>query len=94
VAHSLSAKKRVRQNARRKALNHARKAKVKSAIKGFHAAAAGTGTEAAEKQLRRAAKRIDQSAAAGTIHKRTAARRKSQLARHLNEAVKKNAPED
>ena len=65
-------------------VNRARKGKVKTAVKHFQAAAAEGNLEAAQSQLRLAGKRIDQVAATGTIHKRTAARRKSRLARSLN----------
>ena len=38
MAHSLSAKKRVRQNAKRKTINRARKSQVKTQIKHLEAA--------------------------------------------------------
>ncbi len=84
MAHSLSAKKRIRQNAKRKTINRARKSQVKTQIKYFEAAVAeGDAVKAAE-QLRLATQRIDKSASTSTMHKRTAARKKSRLAKKLN----------
>lgn len=84
MAHSLSAKKRVRQNARRRARNRARKEVLKDAIKGFTAALTGGDTAKAETEFRTATRRIDKVAAKGTIHKNAAARKRSRLARKLN----------
>ncbi len=84
MAHSISAKKRVRQNARRRARNRARKDILKDAIKSFAAAITGGDAAKAETELRGATRRIDKVAAKGTIHKNTAARKRSRLAKQLN----------
>jgi small subunit ribosomal protein S20 len=84
VAHSISAKKRVRQNARRRARNRARKEVLKDAIKGFTAAITGGDATKAEDAFRSATRRLDKVAAKGTIHKNTAARKRSRLAKRLN----------
>jgi small subunit ribosomal protein S20 len=84
VAHSISAKKRVHQNARRRARNRARKEVLKDAIKGFTAAITGGDATKAEDAFRSATRRLDKVAAKGTIHKNTAARKRSRLARKLN----------
>jgi small subunit ribosomal protein S20 len=84
VAHSLSAKKRVRQNIKRRMINRARKSKVKRQIKRFEAALASGDVQAAAEQFRLAAQRLDKVASTSTMHKRTAARKKSRLARRLN----------
>jgi small subunit ribosomal protein S20 len=47
--------------------------------------------EAAEQKYRQVVKRLDQVSATGTIHKRTAARKKSRLARRLNNLKAQNA---
>ena len=87
VAHSRSAKKRIRQNEKRNLLNRRRKLGVKNAVRDFEDhLEAGETTEAAE-ALKVAYKKIDQIAAKGTIHKNTAARRKSSLSKALNAAV-------
>ncbi|MDD5063226.1 MAG: 30S ribosomal protein S20 [Phycisphaerae bacterium] len=84
MAHSLSAKKRIRQNAKRKTINRSRKAQVKTQIKRFEAALAGGDAKAASEQYKLIAKKLDKTAATSTIHKRTAARKKSRLAKRLN----------
>jgi len=84
VAHSLSAKKRVKQNAKRKAINRARKSQVKTQIKHFESALSSGDVEAASEQYRLVARKLDKIAATSTMHKKTAARKKSRLAKHLN----------
>jgi len=86
VAHSLSAKKRIRQNIKNRARNRARKVLIKDQIKGFTAAVTGGDFAKAETELRQVARRLDKVAAKGTIHKNTAARKRSRLARRLNAA--------
>jgi len=84
VAHSLSAKKRVRQNAKRRTINRARKSQVKTQIKHFEAALDSGDMEAASEQYQLIVKKLDKVAATSTMHKRTAARKKSRLAKKLN----------
>ncbi len=89
MAQSLSAKKRVKQNARRRAINRARKSQVKTQIKHFEAALSSGDVEAANEQYRLIVKKLDKSAATSTMHKRTAARKKSRLAKQLNSLTAK-----
>jgi len=84
VAHSLSAKKRVRQNRKRRAINRARKSQVKTQIKHFEAALKSGDLQAATEQFRLAVKKLDKVASTSTMHKNTAARKKSRLAKKLN----------
>lgn len=86
MAHSLSAKKRVRQNLKRRAINRARKAKIRAEVKAFTAAVTSGDIAKAEMELRKSTKVLAQVAAKGTIHKRTAARKRSRMARRLNAA--------
>ena len=84
MAHSNSARKRIRQNAKSNARNRWRKRNVKDGVKSFlDAVHSGDKAKAAD-AFRAATKRIDQVAAKGTIHKNAAARRKSRLASRLN----------
>ncbi len=86
MAHSLSAKKRVRQNLKARARNRARKEQIKEPVKAFTAAlTAGDFTKAAE-QLKIAVKKMDRVATKGTIHKNAAARKRSRLTKRLNVA--------
>jgi len=84
VAHSLSAKKRIRQNAKSRAINRARKSQVKTQIKHFEDAVAGGDAEAASEQYRLVVKKLDKTAAGSTMHKKTSSRKKSRLAKQLN----------
>ena len=83
MAHSLSAKKRTRQSAKRRGINRWRKEQVKDVVRKFEdAVRAGDKAKAAD-QLVAVYRRLDKVAAKGTIHKNTAARRKSRLALRL-----------
>jgi len=84
VAHSLSAKKRVKQNAKIRSINRARKSQVKTQIKHFEMALSDGDVEAASEQYRLVAQKLDKTAATSIMHKRTAARKKSRLAKRLN----------
>ncbi len=84
MAHSLSAKKRVRQNIKSRGINRARKSVIKNLIKGFDDAVAAGNVEQAQEQLRITVKKIDKVAAKSTLHKKTAARMKSKLAKSFN----------
>lgn len=84
MAHSLSARKRVRQNIKNRKINRARKSQVKTQIKHLESAIASSTVETAEEQYRLVTKKLDKAASAGAIHKRTAARKKSRLAKKLN----------
>ena len=83
MAHSLSAKKRIRQNAKRRARNRWRKDQIKQAVREFNDALRRGDKDQAAQQLRVVYKKLDQVAAKGTIHKNAAARKKSRLAKRL-----------
>ena len=91
MAHSLSAKKRVRQNARRKTLNRSRRSQVKTQIKHFETTLSEGNLTAAQEQFPAVVKRLDKAGATSTMHKKTAARKKSRLARKLNALKAKQA---
>jgi small subunit ribosomal protein S20 len=84
VAHSLSAKKRIRQNVKRRARNRARKNQIKLSLRSFSEALSGGDLSASTAALRATVKKLDQNVAKGTIHKNTASRKKSSLQRRLN----------
>ena len=84
MAHSLSAKKRVKQNAKRRTISRARKSQVKTQIKHFEAILSSGDIEAASEQYRLVVQKLDKTAATSTMHKKTAARKKSRLAKRLN----------
>jgi small subunit ribosomal protein S20 len=84
MAHSLSAKKRVRQNAKRRLINRARKTGVKADLKGINAAITAGDKKSATEQFKAVIKNLDTTAARKTIHKNRAARLKSRLAKKIN----------
>ena len=79
-----SAKKRVEVNAKRNLRNRMRKTNLKTTIKKVDAAVDGGDRAVAVESYAQAAKKIDQAVAKGILHKNTAARRKSRLARAIN----------
>ena len=83
MPNTKSAAKRVRQTKKRNALNNWRKRRVKDALKGFLEAVAAGDQAAAEKAYREAASAVDKTASTSTMHRNTAARRKSLMARRL-----------
>ena len=84
VANTKSAIKRVRQNARRVAINAPRRTAAKTYVaKALRAANDGQGEESAT-ALAEAMAALDRAAKSGAIHPNAAARRKSRLARKVN----------
>ena len=74
-----SAKKRVRQTAARRARNNWRKRRIKDQVATLLKAVHDKDTTTAEAELKKTAQLLDKIAATGTIHKNTAARKKSRL---------------
>jgi len=89
VAHSLSAKKRVRQNEKRRARNRARKDVIKGQVKSFLSALASGDLKKAETELRATTQKLDRVSTKGTIHRNTASRKRSRLTKRLNAAKAK-----
>lgn len=83
MAHSVSARKRVRQNLKRRALNRWRLKTMREALKEFNDKILhGTADEAKAAYLK-CQKTIDRTAQKGAIHKNQAARRKSRMVARL-----------
>lgn len=74
----------MRQNAKRRLRNRTGRSALRTSIKKCRIAIASGDREQAELAYQFAAKRLDQAAAKNLIHKNTAARSKSRLARLLN----------
>jgi small subunit ribosomal protein S20 len=87
LAHTASAKKRIHQNLKRRSRNRWRKSQVQAAIKEFEQALRDGDRAKAAEQLQVCYKKLDQVAAKGTIHRNTAARKKSRLAKRLTKAT-------
>ena len=84
MAHSLSAQKRIRQTEKRAARNKARKVLVKNETKAFNAAVTKGDVDEAGKALNTLVSTLDRLKTKPTIHKNTAARRRSRLQKRLN----------
>ena len=80
-----SAKKRVKVTAKKAAANKAESTALKTAIKKANAAI-DANADNKEDTVMAAVKKIDQAAAKNLLHKNTAARKKSNLAKKLNKA--------
>ena len=91
MAHSLSAKKRVRQNAKRRVINRARKSVLKTEIKHLDTAIDAGDTGKATDQLKDLTRKLDQFSTTSTMHKNTAARIKSRMTRRVNALTAKAA---
>jgi small subunit ribosomal protein S20 len=84
VANIKSQIKRNKQNERRRVRNKATRSELKTMSKRVHSA---PDADTAAAELRTASQALDRAASAGSIHKRTAARRKSRLAKAVNAAA-------
>ncbi len=87
MANLPSAKKRNKQNERNRIRNRARKSVIKTETRKLLDAIHEGDVDAAQSAFVKVTKKIDQVAAHGTLHKNTAARKKSRLARRLNAAL-------
>jgi small subunit ribosomal protein S20 len=87
MANIKSQKKRNIQNEKRRQRNLAVKSSLKTATKKVHVAIAAGDAEAVATLQRQASRDLDRAASKGVLHKRTAARRKSRLAKAANAAA-------
>ncbi|RMH24060.1 MAG: 30S ribosomal protein S20 [Planctomycetota bacterium] len=83
MAHTVSARKRIRQNERHRARNRWRKQQLREAVKAARDRIQHGSVEEAADAVRRACSVIDRVAGKGVIHKNTAARSKSRLSARL-----------
>jgi small subunit ribosomal protein S20 len=83
MAHSLSSKKRIRQNAKRAARNRWRMRTLRGALKTFNDTVAHGSVEDATKAFLECQSIIDRTAQKGVIHKNNASRRKSRMSARL-----------
>ena len=80
MANHKSAKKRIRRNAKRAAINRARMSRIRTFVKKVEIAiASGNATEARE-ALRSAQPELQRGVTRGVIHRNTASRKISRLA--------------
>ena len=86
MANIKSAKKRILVINKKTARNRRVKNHLKAVLKNFEAALAENDMAAAKEKFTLAEKKLMQAAAKGTIHKNTAARKVSRLAKRFNKA--------
>jgi small subunit ribosomal protein S20 len=84
MPNTKSAAKAMRQSVRRRANNIRTKNKFKVAIKDVRKALDAASKDEAAKALRLAMATLDKAAKKGVIHKNTASRKKSRLAKAIN----------
>jgi small subunit ribosomal protein S20 len=83
MANTASARKRIRQTARRTLRNHARKSRMRTFVKKVEAAIAGGDKEAARAALIAAQPELQRVAGKGVVHRNTVARKLSRLSARI-----------
>ncbi len=79
MANIQSAKKRVRRNARRTTINHARMGRIRTFIKRVETAIEGGDKDAAQQALKAAQPEIMRGVTKGVLHRNTASRKVSRM---------------
>ena len=87
VAHTASAKKRIRQNEKCRARNRWRKEQIKDVVKTFEDTLRTGDRAKMADALKACFKQLDKVAAKGTIHKNTASRKKARLSLAMQKAL-------
>lgn len=83
MANHKSAEKRVRQNAKRNAINKSNRTRLRTQIKKLRNALTGSDKAQSTELLNPTISSIDKAVNKGIIHKNTAARYKSRLTKHV-----------
>jgi small subunit ribosomal protein S20 len=84
VANHPSALKRHRQSEKRRARNQALKTRLRHLVRGVRAAISSRDPQAAAEQLARAARALDKAVTKGVLHRNSASRKVSRLARAVS----------
>lgn len=83
MANTASAKKRIRQNEKRRVRNQAIRSRARTRVKQAVAAIEAGDVESAQAAVKVATSELDRAASKGTIHRNNAARRVSRLMHRL-----------
>ena len=83
MANTASARKRIRQTAKRTARNMARRSRMRTFIKKVETAIAGGNKEAATAALREAQPELQRAAGKGVVHANTVSRKISRLSSRI-----------
>ena len=92
MAHHSSAKKRIRQTAKRTEINRARTSRIRTFIKRVEQAVASGDRESAEHALRTAEPEIRRGVNKGVLKLNTASRRISRLSKKVNAMAESPRP--
>ena len=84
-----SAEKRVRQNERRRVVNRSNSARLRTSIKKFRSTLKGGDAGQITALLPQTVSEIDKAVQKGVLHRNAAARHKSRLTAHANQAAAK-----
>lgn len=83
MANTKSAKKRMRQNQKRRLRNRMTKSRIKTAVRAFLEAVRANQASLAREKFQLVQKLLDTAARKGILHRNTAARKKSRLQARL-----------
>lgn len=83
MAHHKSAKKRIRQTARRTDVNGARRSRIRTFVKKVETAIASGDKSAAESAFREAQPEMHRGVTKGVLHRNTVARKLSRLSQRI-----------
>ncbi|PHZ84169.1 30S ribosomal protein S20 [Paremcibacter congregatus] len=83
MANTLQAKKRIRSNARRALVNKARKSRIRTFVKNVELALESGNAEEAQVALKAAQPELMRGVTKGVMHKKTASRKVSRLAKRV-----------
>ena len=83
MANTPQAKKRIRRNDKRAEINHSRVSRIRTTIKAVETALASGKKDDAAEALKKAQPELFRGVARGVIHKNTASRRFSRLAKRV-----------
>ena len=83
MANTPQAKKRIRRNARRELINHSRVSRIRTFIKAVESAIASGKKDDAVAALKQAQPEMARGVARGVLHKNTASRKFSRLAKRV-----------
>jgi small subunit ribosomal protein S20 len=86
LANTKSAKKRIRQNSRRRVRNARIRTRAKSSVRTARQAIGAGDTAASQAAVKSAIEELDRAASKGVIHRNNAARRKGRLQKQLAQA--------
>jgi small subunit ribosomal protein S20 len=83
MANTLQAKKRVRRNAKREDINKARRSRIRTYVKKVELAVEAGNVDEAKVALKKAQPELMRGVTKGVLHKKTASRKVSRLAKRV-----------